>query len=370
MRIGFDAKRLYHNNTGLGNYSRDLVRIISAKMFDSTFFLYNPKPGNIKKYSIADNNIEKQPKTFFYKKLSSLWRSKGVLKQLKIDDIEIYHGLSGEIPSGIQKTNIKSIVTIHDLIFLEHPNLYKPIDRFTYNYKAKKACINADLVVSISEHTKKDIIKYYGISEDKIKVIYQGCHPAVKEAISDDQKKIVSKKYNLPESFILNVATIERRKNQEVIIKAIALLDNQKLVIVGRKTEYYKTIHNLIVQNNLQDRVIFLEGLTMDELATVYQMADIFIYPSLYEGFGIPIIESLFSGIPVITTKGGVFPEAGGQNSIYVNPDDFNAIADNIKDIQNNAQLRELIITEGKKYASQFTDDNIANKWEETYMFL
>jgi len=367
MILGYDAKRLFHNNTGLGNYSRDLVRIISSKMKDSSFFLYNPKLGNVKKFSLENNMIEKRPISFFAKKFSALWRRKGIIKQLKNDKVDIFHGLSGEIPSGINKTGIKSIVTVHDLIFLEHPELYKPIDRFIYNLKFKKACQKADLVVSISEHTKKDIIKHYNIGPEKIKVIYQGCHPAVKQTITKQDKHKLQEKLNLPNNFLLNVGTIERRKNQEAIVKALTLLDDEKLVIVGRKTKYFETIKKIIDNNNLQERVFFLEGLTMDELATLYQMADIFIYPSLYEGFGIPIIESLFSETPVITTSGGVFPEAGGSDSLYVNPHDPQEIAEKVKLLRNNPILREEITNKGKKYASVFMDDYIANQWKEIY---
>jgi len=367
MILGYDAKRLFHNNTGLGNYSRDLVRITSSKMKDSSFLLYNPKLGNVKRFSLENNMIEKRPVSFLAKKFSALWRRKGILKQLKTDKVDIFHGLSGEIPSGINKTGIKTIVTVHDLIFLEHPELYKPIDRFIYNLKFKKACQKADLIVSISEHTKKDIIKHYNINPEKIKVVYQGCHPAVKQTIPDLDKHKLKEKLNLPDNFLLNVGTIERRKNQETIVKALSLLDDEKLVIVGRKTKYFETIKKIIDDNNLQERVFFLEGLTMNELATLYQMADIFIYPSLYEGFGIPIIESLFSGTPVITTYGGVFPEAGGPDSLYVNPHNPQEIVEKVNLLRKNPLLREEITKKGRKYASVFMDDYIANQWKDIY---
>ena len=119
MNIGFEAKRIFHNKTGLGNYSRDLIRILNAEFPKNNYFLYNPKVARNELFKV--NNVttfEKNPNSFFYKKFKNIWRQKGVIKDLIKDKIEVFHGLSGELPSGLRKSNIKSVVTIHDLIFL------------------------------------------------------------------------------------------------------------------------------------------------------------------------------------------------------------------------------------------------------------
>ncbi len=368
MNIGYDAKRIFHNNTGLGNYSRDLVRILSSYYPDNQYFLYNPKPAKINRLEIKNNMIIRQPQGFISKKIPSLWRSKLIVNDLKKDKIKIYHGLSGELPVGIDKTPIKSVVTIHDLIFLRYPELYKPIDRKIYTQKFKKACQIADKIVAISEQTKKDIIDFFKIPAEQIDVIYQGCHQVFKTLYLDKAKQEVKQKYNLPDEFILNVGTIEPRKNAFTIVKAIKDTDYH-LVLVGRKTPYASEIQKYIEENNMQNRIHFLEGLSLKEFAIIYQSAKLFVYPSIYEGFGIPIIEALFSKIPVITNKNGVFSEAGGEFSYY------------LEDVYNEFEMQDLIIKiyqnpdkeridKAHRFAQKFDDDVIAKQWINLYKSL
>ena len=234
--IGYEAKRLFHNRTGLGNYSRDLVRILSSYYPKNSYFLYNPKKNKeILFNNDLDNVFEKLPSTQFYKKYYNLWRQKGIINDLESDSINLFHGLSGEIPSGLRKKKIKSVVTIHDLIFMRYPHLYSFFDRKIHYYKFKKSAQNADIVIAISEQTKVDIVTFLKIPADKIKVIYQGCQAVFKQNYSITEKKEVVLKYNLPKEFILNVGTIEERKNALTIVKAIKNIDT-KLVLIGKQT--------------------------------------------------------------------------------------------------------------------------------------
>ena len=368
MNIGYDAKRIFHNTTGLGNYSRDLVRIMAGFYPDNQYFLYNPKPAKVNRLEIKNNMIIRKPEGFISKKIPSVWRSKLILKDLLKDKIDIYHGLSGELPVGIDKTPIKSVVTIHDLIFLRLPELYKPIDRKIYTAKFKKACKTADKIVAISEQTKKDIVDFFKIPAEQIEVIYQGCHQVFKTLYLDKAKQEVKQKYNLPDEFILNVGTIEPRKNALTIVKAIKDTDFH-LVLVGRKTPYASEIQKYIEENNMQNRIHFLEGLSLKELAIIYQSAKLFVYPSIYEGFGIPIIEALYSRIPVITNKNGVFSEAGGEFSYY------------LEDVYDVAEMKNLIeqimknpdaerIEKSHRWVQKFNDVVIADHWYNLYQNL
>ncbi|AUC14826.1 glycosyl transferase family 1 [Tenacibaculum sp. SZ-18] len=366
MKIGFDGKRAFHNATGLGNYSRDLLKILATHFSDNEYLVYNTKPKKIDRLSGFKNVMEKLPESNFWKKFSSIWRQGPILKQLKKDQIRLYHGLSGEMPRGIEKTEISTVVTIHDLIFVRYPKLYSFFDRKIHFNKFKYAAEKADKVIAISEQTKNDIIKFLKVEASKIQVIYQGCHSVFKEKVSDDFKTRVKEKLNLPENFILNVGTIEERKNLLSILKAIKDL-NTELVVVGRKTEYYKTIENYINENKLNNRVHFLEGVTLKELAAIYQIGNIFIYPSIFEGFGIPIIEALYSKTPVITTKGGVFPETGGPNSCYVNPNDSEELSKAIEDILNDKSLQNEMADKGYTFVQKFNDDVIANNVMKLY---
>ena len=174
MKIGFDAKRLFNNYTGLGNYSRTLVKNY-AQSSTNSINLYTTHSNNNKETEIFyDEN-----KFFLHitkSLIKSLWRSCGIVKQLKKDKIKIFHGLSNELPIGIKNSGVKSIVTIHDLIFKIYPKTYPLFDRFIYDFKFKHACKTADKIIAISEQTKKDIIRFYNIPENKIEVVYQSCN--------------------------------------------------------------------------------------------------------------------------------------------------------------------------------------------------
>jgi glycosyltransferase involved in cell wall biosynthesis len=370
MNIGFEAKRAFHNKTGLGNYSRDLITLLSKHFPENNFYLYNPKSPKNKLFNENNQNVfEKNPTSSFYKKFKNLWRQFGVTNDLIDDKIQIYHGLSGEIPFGLHSKNIKSIVTIHDLIFMKIPELYSFWDAKIHYFKFKKAAQNADIIVAISQQTKNDIIEILKINPDKIKVIYQGCHSIFKETFSEIEKKEVLKKHNLPLNFILNVGTIETRKNVLLAVKAIKNIDTV-LIIVGKETNYCNIVKKYILENNMQDKVIFLKGLTLKELAILYQSATIFVYPSHYEGFGIPIIEALYSKTPVITTAGGVFPEAGGPNSVYINPNSVSEMETAINTLLKNPDLCQKIAENGTQFVQKFNDSIIANLFNEIYVTL
>ena len=367
MKIGFEAKRVFNNRTGLGNYSRDLVRILSIYFPENNYFLYNPKK-NKKNLFVSNNTnvFEKNPISKFDQKFKNYWRQNTVVKDLIKDKIVLYHGLSGELPSGLSKKGIKSIVTIHDLIFVRYPKLYSFFDRKIHFYKFKKAASNADLIIAISEQTKKDIISFLNIDANKITVIYQGCQDVYKKEYSELEKQIISKNYNLPQKFVLNVGTIEERKNALTIVKAIKNLDID-LVLIGKQTDYAEKIYDYIIEHKLEKRVHFLKGLSSTDLAIIYQLATVFVYPSLFEGFGIPIIEALYSKTPVITTKNGVFPEAAGPNSLYIEPVDVDELTNKINRVINDNLLATKMKEEGWKFAQQFNDEKIAKNIMSCY---
>lgn len=367
MRLGFDAKRIYHNRTGLGNYSRDLVRILGHYYPNNEYFLYNPKASKNNLFtSPAANVIEKRPKnrinTFFY----NLWRQRNVCKDIVADQIDIFHGLTGEIPMGIQKSGIPVVVTIHDLIFLRYPQFYTFFDRHIHKIKAQYAVKNSDVIVAVSEQTKNDIVAFFDAKPEKIKVIYQGCQDVFKQSFSAEAKSMVQQKFNLPDKFILNVGTIEERKNILTGIKAIKDLDTH-LVIVGAETAYTQKVKDYIAANNISSKVTFLKGISNEELAMLYQLAQLFIYPSLFEGFGIPIIEALFSGTPVITSKEGCFSEAGGPSSIYVDATNVEELKEAILRVLNDEDLQSTMIKQGYDYAQRFTPQYIGNSFMSIY---
>lgn len=376
MRIGFDGKRAVQNFTGLGNYSRYIADILCQFYPENEYVLYAPK----KRENNRLNKLTEQyqqllqlayPSTSFWKEFSSLWRIWGVTRQLEKERIDIFHGLSNELPLNIHKSQIRSVVTIHDLIFLRYPQYYQPIDRKIYTYKFRKACENADKIIAISECTKRDIIKYFGIPSDKIEVVYQGCDLSFTRPVTEEKKREVRTKYQLPDHYILNVGSIEERKNALSAVEALVMLpEHIHLVIVGRRTEYTDRIERFIKENNLQERVRIISNVSFDDLPAFYQLAEIFVYPSRFEGFGIPIIEALYSNIPVVAATGSCLEEAGGPDSIYVHPDDIKGMADAFKQIYSDPVKKKNMIEKGLKFARHFSEEKQAEEILNIYKKL
>ncbi len=321
------------------------------------------------------------PGTFPSTMLKSLWRTNWVKKDLVNNHIDIYHGLSHEIPLHINKTGIRSVVTIHDLIFERYPGQYSAIDRSIYRNKFKYACNNADKIIAISQQTKQDIIRYYKIPEDKITVCYQSCNPAFAEIVSEEKKKSVAALYNLPEQFYLYVGSIIERKNLLLICKALKKLTTSiPLVVIGNGGAYKQKVKAFIAENVLTDRVIFLsEDLSAKssesfksafDFPAIYQQATAMIYPSIFEGFGIPVLEALCSRLPVITSNVSCLPETGGDAALYINPADENEMAEAMKRVANDQALKNSMIEKGILHATNFTQQKCASAVMNVYKAL
>jgi glycosyltransferase involved in cell wall biosynthesis len=382
MNIGFDAKRAYHNNTGLGNYSRTLIHSLNDYFPENEYYLFNPKESG--KYKISGTHIHQiLPQSPIEKKLNSLWRSNWVKRKFDDLSLNLYHGLSHEIPYGISNKKIKSVVTIHDLIYLRYPEQFKFIDRNVYDFKFRYACKYADHIIAISEQTKQDIIRYFKIPDDKITVCYQSCDPVFSVEVNDAKKNMIREKLNLPERYFLYVGSIIERKNLLNICQAIKLNSNKSkvpLVVIGEGKSYKEKVKHFLTNNQLTNDVIFLSenevakmlNFTMPEifLPAIYQMSLALIYPSFFEGFGIPVLEALCSNTPVITSNISSLPEAGGNGSIYVNPSSVEEIAAAMNSIATEAINLTLMKDLGLKHAGQFTQQKCAQQLMNVYQKL
>lgn len=370
MNIAFDAKRAYLNSSGLGNYSRTLIKSLNTYYPNNHYDLFTTKEAenDFQKYIAAQKNFNVyQPQSFIDKKIRARWRSYGITEKLNEHHVDVYHGLSNELPFNIKKFGGKKIVTVHDLIFLRHPKLYPLIDSKIYNKKFRHACDISDIIIATSEDTKRDIEKYYFTPESKIKVIYQSCDANYYLEASAEQIQNTIKTHQLPDKFLLYVGTIEERKNLLTIVKALQSVKDIPLVVVGKKKKYFKEIMEYIRENKLKNRVIFLKGVSSIDLPIIYRLAEVFIFPSISEGFGIPIIEALTSKTPVITTKGGCFPEAAGPDSLYIDPNNENELAEKINFLLNSESTRKQVAEAGFEYAKKFHPSTITQQLMALY---
>ncbi|MDD3356470.1 MAG: glycosyltransferase family 1 protein [Dysgonamonadaceae bacterium] len=371
MLIGFDAKRAFHNSRGLGNYSRHTIRILSKYYPDNHYFLFNPKTKRKLSLHMAENMSEVNPQQLFWRTFPYLWRSLGMRQKISKRKLDIYHGLNQELPYGIQYTKAKTVVTLHDAIFVRYPKLYPPIYRLVFIAKNKHACKVADKIICISEQTKQDAIKFFGADENKIEVVYQGCDAIFNEEVSEKAKQTLQLKYNLPETYLLNVGTIEKRKNTKLIVEALHRTKNETpLLIVGKPTKYEKELRTLIAKYGMQEQVTILNNIETSDFPALYAMAKMFIFPSIFEGFGIPILEALTVGTPVITSAGSCFEETAGPFSLYFDSSDADQLGALINQVLSNDELSARMIAEGKKHALNFSDENIAANLMGVYRSL
>ncbi|MEZ4900720.1 MAG: glycosyltransferase family 1 protein [Spirosomataceae bacterium] len=365
MRIGFDAKRAFNNRTGLGNYSRFVLNALLKYAPEYDYLAYTPKI----KAGFFEEFLPKNVRNAPYQNAlqQAWWRSIGMVKDLQKDRIEVFHGLSNELPSGLKKAGIKSVVTIHDLIFLRYPELYPAIDRFFYRQKFKKACEIADVIVAVSEQTKRDIIEFYDIAPHKIQVVYQDCHEVFHQAQPPSSQ--ILKIEGISKPYILSVGTIEARKNQLQLVKAFceAQLPDAQLILVGAKTPYQQKIEAYIAQHHLEGSIKILNKIAFLDLPVLYQAAHIFVYPSLFEGFGIPIVEALHSGIPVIAATGSCLEEAGGSGAVYFDPHHTDELAQKLQLLWNDESLGQQLVKQGQEHIKQFSAENIAQKLINLY---
>jgi len=334
MTIAFDAKRYFHNRRGLGNYSRDVVRLLRE---------YAPE------WQL--NLIDK----------SGLARS-----FMRVSDCDIYHGLSGELPFGIGKSGAKSVVTMHDAIFVRYPELYSPTYRWLFTQKVKYACQVADCIIAISEQTRRDMMEYFHADEKKIRVVYQGCSNLFRQLVSPEQIAAVKAQYNLPSQYLLDVGAMEPRKNMKNLIRAMAAAKiDMPLVAIGGHSRYADEAKQLAEQ--LGVNLLLRHEVPFTDFPAIYKGADVLCYPSIFEGFGIPILEAMCVGTPVLTSTGSCFQETGGQAAMYANPLDVEEMGAQLLRVVSDTQLRREMVAKGIEQAGKFEDKHIAKNLIELY---
>lgn len=372
MKIGFDAKRAYKNFTGLGNYSRFILKSLSQNFPANDYLLFTPEVRkeaaeisyachNRNQKTVTPNDLWKLPI------IAGLWRS--VFQGIKHcqSQLDIFHGLSNEIPLFKSKST-KYVVTVHDLLFCRYPELFNPIDVQIYKLKMSRSCRAADRIIAVSEQTKEDLIFYFQIDPSKINVVYQGVHQIFNQDVSLEKCLAAKEKYNVPNRYLLFVSTIDKRKNVQLILKALKERKDWELplVVIGRPTGYLADLNAYIAAHELQEKVFFLHDVAFEDLPALYKMAHVFLYPSYFEGFGIPIIEAQRMGVPVVTSTGSCFREAGGNGALYGAPDDSASLIANIDSLSDENQ-REILIQNGYRNVKRFDQKLISSQIMEIY---
>ena len=371
MKIAIDIREAGHGKTGKGWYTYNLVREIlklnqpipGSSHQSHEFILYT----NAKKTSFDDlPNVT--VKTIIAP--SFAWHFK-VLKDLKQNPPDLFFApTSYIIPAFLPKT-IRSVITVHDLVAFIFPSTHQLKATLIEKFTLRRALKKTSAVFSVSDNTKNDLRQKFNYPEEKIFLTH--CAPSalffqeIKQADLDS----ISKYLHLPEKFILAVGTLEPRKNFATLINSFVIVKRKhpeyKLVIVGKKGWHNYQMEALIRHHKLQREVIFTGYLADSELQKVYRLARVFVFPSIYEGFGIPPLEAMASGCPVISSNTSSLPEVVGDAGLLIEPKSAYKIADAICTIVDDEHIRTTLIDKGRVHATHFTWEESAKKAMEVF---
>ncbi len=367
MKIGIDASRANKaNKTGTEWYSWHIIeqlKQIADK--DDKFFLYTN--------SDLTGGLEKLPENFVEKKLKwppqYLWTQIRLWWELFTSPPDILLVPAHTIPFLPLSKKIKVYVNVHDVGFKRNPELYKLIQVWYHDLTMRRIKQRADLIITISEFSKQEIIELYKVDERKIKVVYLG-FDANNFFVQSSNKEINQKvldKYNINSPYLLYVGRLEKKKNIGNLISAFALAKESqpdlKLVLAGSAGHQFDNIKKIIKNNKLEQEIIITGYIAQQDLPIIYNNAEIFLFPTLYEGFGLPILEAMASGVVVITSNFSPHTEVGGDAAYYVDPYSPLAIADAIIKILTDTELRQSLKNKGliraKKFSWRYTTEKI-----------
>ena len=349
-------------HSGIGTYIKNLI----TNLFDidkvNTYTLLG-RGKELSKYAEKHNVSIKE----FHSPMYSI--SEQVIEPLKLWNTEFLHCPHYNIPVIYEG---EMVVTVHDLIHLIFPQFLKHRTAYFYAKSLfKLMAVRAKKIIAVSESTKADIVNYLGVREDKVIVIYNGVSEVFKKDVSQEECEKLRDKLNLHARYILNVSNMKTHKNIETLIKAYSKLRKrgieQKLLLVGGKKERVGELQVYAEQFNVAKDVIYIQNIDFEDLPSLYQICDIFVFPSLYEGFGLPLVEAMASRVPVVTSNVSSMPEVVGDAGITIEPKDADSLAEAIGKVISDSKLRENMIKMGIKQIEKFNWQNTARKTLEIY---
>jgi glycosyltransferase involved in cell wall biosynthesis len=369
MRVCLDVSPAVHHRGGFGRYVQELVRALLAVDDRAEYVAFY----NDASAAQVDPPLDQLPH-LTTKLANKPWRMSvllahlmGVSEDRRLPGIDVFHATDNVLP---RLPRVKSVFALQDLIFRFYPKTHKPLNRWFLTLMMPRFLQAADAVISISESTKKDAMRLYGLDEARIRVIYPGVNPTFRKR-SPEAMAAVCQKYGLPDCFILYVGTIEPRKNLTSLLEAYQALKNQgtecKVVIVGKKGWLYEGFFRRLRDLGLEDAVIFPGFVPDEDLSAFYSAAKLFVYPSLYEGFGLPVVEAMACGAPVITSDTSSLPEVAGDAALLVEPTSVEALVAAMRGVLDNTALRAKMRTRGLEQAARFTWEETARRTAEVY---
>lgn len=357
MKIGIDIRCLMEKQySGISEYTYNLVsNLFKIDSRNQYFLFYNSS----KKSKVPEFNYPNvTDKGFNYpNKIFNL-----SLRLLKVAEIDkLIGGVDVFLTPSFLFSNLsgdcKKILIVHDLSFEIYPEFFTAKKKIWHSLIApKKLCQNSDVIIAISENTKNDIIKFYQIPPEKIKVVYNGVNDLFFKPIAESEKARVKNKFKLPNDYIFYLGNLEPRKNVESLILAFEKVTNQSvhLVIAGSPAWKYQKIYQLWQKSPVKDRIKFLGYVDSSDRPALYGLAKLFVYPSIYEGFGLPPLEAMACGTPVISGFNSALVESVGNAGLLIDQNNFNELATVINQFLADERLKNLLKERGFVQAKKF----------------
>ncbi len=364
MRIGIDARLVYYSKAGIGQYIIHLAKALSKLETPGDNFLLLQSRKD-KTQIIQNHNFSR----------INLWTpSHNRLEQmaLRIETtplgLDLLHSPDFIPPFN---RNYKSIITVHDLAFLLYPQ-FMTKESARYYGQIDQAVRSADHIIAVSEATKKDLIKLLGVPREKITVIYEGKNPSYRPMDKAKAAAFVKQTFGLAPDFIFFISTIEPRNNVPTLIESFKLLKDrykrsEKLVIAGSRGWLFEEVDETVHRLNLENDVIFIGRVEDAAVKHLFNAASMLVYPSFYEGFGLPPLEAMACGTPAIVSKINVLSEVVGDAALLANPHDVEELSISMNRILNDEELRSDLIAKGLKRAAKFSWEQAARETLAVY---
>ena len=360
MRIGIDATALPPQPVGAGNYIIQLIRALASLKVNDEFVIFAQQRGQAL-ISLPENDSfewiileDRNPGSRL------IWEQTLFPQLIRRSGVDLLHSMHYTRPV---KLPCASVVTFHDMTFFLYPELHTRAKRLFFPLAIRASARQADALTAVSESTRQDAIRVLGISPEKIAATQLGVDPAFRPVNDAGFKRVIAEKYDLPERFILYVGLLEPRKNLPMLIRAYKRLidggENFKLVLVGRYGWRYEELLRQINNLDLEGMVHFTGYVSQEDLPLIYNLSSLFVYPTIYEGFGLPALEAMACGVPVITTDVSSLPEIVGEAGILVPVNNVKALYGAMIAVLGDEDLRRKMINKGIQRAAKFT-------WEQT----
>lgn len=377
MEIGVDVSLAVGQKAGVGQYSFNLVKELAKLDIKNQYTLFpfftHIYDMDFKKFDFPrGENFKMKFENLSDEWIEMLWKKSWIHKYKFLDGLDLFHSTTFCIPEGFKG---KVVSTIYDVSFKTHPEFHTAGNIKHCDNGTKQAIERADKIIVISEHTKNDLVEHYSCPEEKIVVTHLGCDSKFRLIENEEKKTEMAAKYGLKKPFIFNVGSIEPRKNIIGLIRAYAgLKDSYReefdLVIAGGRGWLNSSIYKEVEKLEINDNVKFIGYVDEEDLPYLYNLAEVFVYPSFYEGFGLPILEAMVCGCPVITSKVSSMPEVGGEAVLYVDPKETGIIKEALESLLDDEKKRGEMIDVGFKQVKNFSWEKCAKQTLAVYNSL